>query len=459
MATKISQSRQLAYDALERIRKSDSFANDVIDKLIDGSDASLEDKAFATRIVLGVVAASGALDLVINRFVDKRGSLKGKLRTALRISTYEIIYLHKDSYAAVDQCVELAKTVQPRAAGLANAVMRRIAQSSSDFPYGDAKTDIKAYSLLHAFPEWLVDMAMREFGECDGDEFVRANNAPSPIYIHVNSLKEDEDGFSKASDLFAGSKSVEIDSEVVEGCCELTSSKLVASTSFLDLVAKGRILVSDASAQFISQLACEAVLNRFQDRPVSCLELCAGRGTKTILLQSYLKRLEERSFAKYVAIDNIEFKLRLLKTRAKEYGAKVDELICADAANLSELLGGECFELVFLDAPCSGLGTMRRHPEIRWRVTPEVIEENSILDGSLIRQAAEYVVPGGILVYATCTISDLENEQVVEHFLNSNAGKSFELIPISDKPFLRTMLREGGYDSHFCAILGREALR
>ena len=181
MTTGISESRELAYAALERIRRDGAFANDVIDKLIDSAGASNEDKAYATRLVLGVVSTSGSLDSIINKFVNKPGDIKGKLRSALRIAAYEIIYLDKDAYAAVDQCVHLTKKVQARAAGLTNAVMRKVAESKPDFPYGDPTTELESYSLFHAFPMWLVELVRSEYDGEDADEFVKACNCPSPV--------------------------------------------------------------------------------------------------------------------------------------------------------------------------------------------------------------------------------------------------------------------------------------
>lgn len=457
--TVLSDSRKLAYAALERVRRDGSFANEVIDKTIDSSQASYEDKAYATKLVLGVVSTSGSLDAVINKFVNKPGDIKGRLRSALRIAAYEIIYLEKDAYAAVDQCVKLTKSVQARAAGLANVVMRKVAESRCDFPYGNPDNDVDAYSLLHAFPQWLVELVREEYAAAEADEFVQACNCPSSVYVHVSSIKDGKKTVSELSRIDDGIKEVDVEGITVRDCFKLSSSRNVASGAFLDLVQNGNVLVSDASAQLISQLACESVVNAHAKQDYSCLELCAGRGTKTILLQSAMMSLCGGQFKRFVAIDNMEFKSKLLRARAETYNAHVDESFCGDARELADIVGDESFDLVFLDAPCSGLGTMRRHPEIRWRVTPDVISGNASLDSELLAQASKHVAESGCLVYSTCTITSKENEQVVKAFLASNEGDAFETIPINGAPFLRTKLRKDGYDAHFCSILRRKALR
>ncbi len=457
MRSKVSQSRRLAYEVLERVRRDGSFANDVIDKVIDKSCASKEDKAYSTRLSLGVVSSSGALDYVINRFLDKASSIKGKTRTALRIATYEIIYLGKDAYAAVDQCVELTKEIQPRAVGLANAVMRKVAASSLEFPYGNPETDLDAYALLHAFPEWLVRLLRSELGLKASDEFIKASNMPAPVYVHVSSLKGG-DAQNNLGCLDPNIEDVYVEGERVSSCFKLSSAKLVASNSFMQFLSCGKVLISDASAQSICEHAIKALNETCAKDKLSCLELCAGRGTKTILLQSYMKAISGSQFAEFISVDNVKFKAELLTARAKAYAAHVDKSLCLDATNLRQEAVEKRFDLVFLDAPCSGLGTLRRHPEIRWRLTPELIQRNASLDLALLYEAASLVDSGGILVYSTCTITADENCKVIQTFLESDEGKHFSPLLINGSPYFSTKLHEYGYDAHFCSILRRKAL-
>ena len=275
----------------------------------------------------------------------------------------------------------------------------------------------------------------------------------------MNSLKSAESAIKTLKNIDKDCKEVSVEGIKVANCLRLSSSKSVASKELLELVQEGSVLVSDASAQLISQLACENSNGGNGAKSLSCLEICAGRGTKTILLQSAMNRISGKQFEKYIAIDNIEFKTKLLLSRARSYGVHVDESLCGDATNLDTIIGNETFDLVFLDAPCSGLGTMRRHPEIRWRVTSDVIKENSELDYALLVDASKHVADNGCLVYSTCTITSEENEQAVSKFLATDSGNALEQVPINSKPFLRTKLRIDGYDAHFCTILRRKALR
>ncbi len=136
-ATRVSPARLAAYEALFAIEKRDAFAQDVIAKTIDESKLSVQDKAFATRLVLGVVSTKGALDLMLDKCLKSPKDVKANVRCALRIPIYEMIYLDKQTHAAVDQGVELIGYIAPKARGLANFVLRKIAQVKPSFPFGD----------------------------------------------------------------------------------------------------------------------------------------------------------------------------------------------------------------------------------------------------------------------------------------------------------------------------------
>ena len=157
------------------------------------------------------------------------------------------------------------------------------------------------------------------------------------------------------------------------------------------------------------------------------------------------------------------FKTKLLQERAEQYGAHVSEAIIGDATDLDALVGERTFDRVFIDSPCTGLGTLRRHADIRWRLRPETIAESAELDARLLESAASHVAPGGILAYATCTVTHEENADAVEAFLATEAGAAFEVVPCRNPdldielPFFSTVLEPGGPDAHFLALLRRKA--
>ena len=243
---------------------------------------------------------------------------------------------------------------------------------------------------------------------------------------------------------------VSIDGARVEGCLLASDGRALLAPAVKQLFSQGKILVSDAA----SQLVAASVLP--DAKPGSFLEIGAGRATKTILLQSDAARAYG-SQMELVALDNHDFKTRLLQERAERYGAQVDEAVCGDALALDECLPSRLFDAVFIDAPCSGLGTLRRHPEIRWRIAPADIAGFARVQLGMLQAAASHVAPGGTLAYATCTVTHEENNGVVKAFLESEAGSAFKLAPIAGKSCIATRLAPGSTDAHFAVRFARTA--
>lgn len=475
--SRASAARVKAYECLKAVRERDAFAGDLIDKIIDGSRLDAPDRAFATRLVLGVVSMRGALDAVLDSCMRSPKDVEPDVRDALRISAYEILFLGKSPHAAVDQGVELVRRVRPRAAGVANAVLRKAVRAASSFPFGDPAKDAGAYALSKGFPVWLVEKLFSDLGAEAADAFVTASNEPAPVFVGVNPLRGDtEKTVRELERLGTSVEPVVVEGVEVADCFKLGNPKSLADGRFAALASKGRVLVSDAAAQAIAQLAVASAVTAAPGRDandaaaavsagvrdaagLSCLELCAGRGTKTVLLERDAFRMTGSQFGRFVAVDNVAFKARLLSDRAKRYGLSVTESLCADALDMGGVVEKESFDLVFLDSPCSGLGTLRRHPEIRWRITPDVIDEAAALDARLIEAAASYVRPGGVLVYSTCTVTREENALVVKAFLEGASGAGFGLVPVGGRPAFATYLALGGCDAHFCAIMRRKAVR
>jgi len=191
-------------------------------------------------------------------------------------------------------------------------------------------------------------------------------------------------------------------------------------------------------------------------KPSSLLEVGAGRATKTILLQSDATRAYGSQLV-LSTLDNHAFKTRLLLERAERYGAEVAEALTGDALELDAVVGDRAFDEVFIDAPCSGLGTLRRHPEIRWRIKPADIAEFARVQLGMLQSAAPHVALGGTLAYATCTVTREENNGVVKAFLESEAGAGFKLAPVNGRSCVATRLSPGSSDAHFAVRFERIA--
>lgn len=447
-----SPARQAALRVTSIVRERDAFAQELIHKYIDSSRMSREDRAFATRLTLGVVSSYGTLDDVINRCLDRVSDINDDVRDALRISTYEIIFLKKEPHAAVSQGVELVKTIAPKASGLANAVLRRIADKAHKFPFGDPRTDIEAFARLHAFPEWLAKQALLDLGPEATRDYLAGSNEPAPLFVAINAAKADEAEVVETIVAAHGDPvAVSVNGEDIPGCYCLSEGRVLFDGRVRHMIQTGQLLVSDASSQQIARLVLT------EEKPASLLEVGAGRGTKTVLIQSDAQRRYGSQIDEYVTVDNLEFKTNITAERAEEYGIHVSESITGDATVLDDVVGERAFDVVFIDAPCSGLGTLRRHPEIRWRLNPEKIDEFAKTGLALLKSASSHVAPGGSIVFSTCTITRAENIDVVKAFLASDEGASFSLAPIGGAPCFNPALKPGSPDAHFAVRLLKAA--
>lgn len=433
--SKASPARTAALDALGQVRERKAFAQDVIAHTIDCSHMKPEDRAFATRLVLGVTSSRGVLDEVIDKFLDDPRDVSPSVRDALRLSAYEIVFLGKHPHAAVDQGVELVKSVAPPAAGLANAVLRKVVRDRADFPYGDPKTDIDALARACAFPGWLARVLVNDLGPEAAVGLMQASNEQAPVFVAVNGARDGMDivlrGFEKAGEPV---EPVSINGREIPGCLRVLDPRALLLPEAKRLLGTGRILVSDAASQFVAA----SILP--DSKPASFLEIGAGRATKTILIQGNAVRRYGSQIEDYVTLDNKEFKTKLLTKRTKEFGIHVAETLTGDALDLSAVLGERTFDAVFVDAPCSGLGTLRRHPEIRWRIGPADIIGFARTQLAMLKQAASHVAPEGTLAYATCTVTRAEDNAVVKAFLESDEGRDFSLAPIAGAACIATQL-------------------
>ncbi len=470
--SRASIARIKAYECLEIIRKRDAFAHDIIESVINTAKLDKQDRAFATKLVMGVVMMRASLNTVLDKCMRSPHDVKSNVRSALQISTYELLYLDKSPHAAIDQGVELVRFVEPKATGVANAVLRNVSRAAQAFPFGDPHQSMQAFALQEGFPLWLAEMLAHELGESPSRAFMEISNEVAPVYVAINPLLgHEKETAQEIASIDPKAHPHQIDGHTVSGCVRLDKRSSLADGRFQRLLKACDVLVSDAAAQYIVQLACAACVQTAQERKahheLSCLELCAGRGTKTILLQSELMRLVGHQFDRFIALDNVAFKVKLLQQRAHDYGAHLTRALCKDGTKLSyedvsdpkSSHKDAPFDLVFLDTPCSGLGTIRRHPEIRWRITPHAIAEDAKRDLILLKSAAKFVAEGGILAYSTCTITSQENEHAVRAFLDSEEGRAFKLIPIDGKPIFKTMLQTGSSDAHFCALLLRTGIK
>ena len=444
-----SAGRLAAYDIVSAAREREAYTHDIIEPLLSGRRLSREDRAFATMLALGVAASRGTLDEIIDRALDNPRDVKPDVRDALCISAFEIVFLGKDAYAAVDQGVELVRVIAPRAAGLANKVLRRIVHLAEDFPFGDPRSNIDALARSYAFPTWLAALLVSDIGEVAARDLMEASNGQAPVYVAVNALKAtDAEVISALGGAGAHVSPSGAGGREVPGCYLVDEPRVIADGRIRQAVAEGKLLVSDASSQAIAQIALP------DEEPSSFLEIGSGRATKTILLQSGAFRRWSAQVP-ITCVDSYAFKTRLARARTAAYGIEGVEFLTGDATCLDDLVGDRRFDAVFIDAPCSGLGTLRRHPEIRWHLSPDDIDELADVGCALLRSAASHVQPGGVITYATCTVTYAENTEVVKRFLKSSEGAPFRLSSVDGSSCFSTRVSQGSPDAHFAVRLAR----
>ena len=429
--TRLAPARRAALKLFSECRRREARARD----LLRDSDvlAALDprDRALATRLVLGTVAARGEVDRVVTSHLRSRSALEPRVRDALCIAAFEILYLETPDHVVVSQGVELVRSASKRAAGLANAVLRRVADE--DAKALDASREaldsgtftIDDLQRVGALPEWLAARVLKDLGFEPAADYARRALEPSCSSVAANLAKHSVD---EARSLLADA-GCEPEDGPVAGSFVLGNPAALNNTDF---VASCDALPCDLAAQEVV-----ATLGVTLDDQV--LEVGQGRGTKSILIAGSGARLTS------VELDPKKSALAASRTRTAGVADRV-ACVCDDGQTLERIDGA--FDLVFVDAPCSGTGTLSRHPEISWSLREGAIADLAALQLRILRASAAHVAPGGRLAYSTCSVLSEEDEHVVEAFLATPEGQTFA-------PAQAHRTEIPGADRHFLAMLSR----
>ena len=422
--------RLAAYDVLRAVRTEDAYANLVLPQALRAHRLTGRDAAFATELASGTLRRQGTYDPVIDACLD-RGRVKPRLRDVLRIGVHQLLAMRVGDHAAVSTTVDLARArTGQRDAGLVNAVLRRVAEHdlaawvSRVAP--DAVIDpVGHLAVAHSHPRWVVEELQRALGERSGElEALLAadNEAPGVVLVA-------RPGRSAREELPGEPTELSPYGVRLPG----------GDPGSVPAVAEGRAGVQDEGSQLVALALAEAQLEGGDER---WLDLCAGPGGKAALLAA----LAAGRGARLVANEPQPHRVELV--RGSLAGADgVAEVTSHDGREGPWPSGS--FDRVLVDAPCSGLGALRRRPEARWRKQPSDVVALVPLQRALLERALDLVRPGGVVVYATCSPVVAETTGVVDAVLASRDD-------VAGVPVTRQLWpHEHGTDAMFWAVLTR----
>ena len=290
----------------------------------------------------------------------------------------------------------------------------------------------KTRSLKESIPDWMDDLGVKELGEKVWATEIAAQNQPAKVILRVNTLKTNKEK------LRAILMDLNIETDFLDGHNDALVLRERANVFLTDAFKEGFFEVQDANSQLVA-----AFLDVQPGMRV--VDTCAGAGGKTLHLASLMENKGQ-----LIAMDLYESKLKQLKLRAKRNGAFNIEYKIIDSTKVIKKLA-EKADRVLIDAPCSGLGVLKRNPDAKWKLQPEFIENIKKVQAEVLESYARIVKPGGKLVYATCSILPSENQEQVNRFLTTDIGKSFTFV--EDRKILAST---SGFDGFYMALLTRK---
>lgn len=407
--------RHLACEILYQVIHQGGFSNKLMQTLVDQSTMSDVDKRFVRTLVYGVLEKSMTLDWWLEQLSSiKVKKIEPKTQLLIKLGLYQIAFLEKvPNSAAVDESVKLTKKINFRSSGFVNGILRSFIRLEGNWPYPDAKKDKRLYlSVYYSHPMWLVSHWMETYGEAQTIALLEADNQVPKISIRCNTLKTTIEKLSEA---------LEADGYVLKRHELLPEALIIESfgqtpINQLEVFKQGHFFVQDLSAMLVGRVA--------EPKPNELiLDMCAAPGGKTTHLAELMG-----NEGQVISRDVTSFKTKQIEENLDRMGITCVSLEVADALifNTSDI---EKYDKIILDAPCSGLGIIRRKPEIRYNRKFEDISALAQIQKDMLKLAAQYVKKGGALIYSTCTIDPLENDLVIDWFLENHPAFSIAPMP------------------------------
>jgi len=435
--------RGLAVKILNRVERTDAYLEKLLDNEIKNQDLSGSDKALLFEIVHGVVRWMGRLDWILSGFYKGQFSRAlPVLKNALRVALYQILFLDKvPEYAAVNEAVEFIKKFHgQKPADITNAVLRNIIKSKSSLRYPNPDEDLIGFlATYYSHPSWLVKRWIKRFERDELEQLLIANNERPTLSLRVNQLKVSKNEFQSLLE------SVNLKYTKAKFLPDFIKLQNLTNITNWQYFKQGYFSIQDES----TGLPCKLL----DARPgMRILDLCAAPGGKT----SYIADIINNN-GQIIALDKFEVRVKMLNSNFERLGITCAKTIAIDSLEYEDSL---LFDRVIADVPCSGMGTLSKKPDIKWKKQLLDIQQVTTLQYKLLCKAASLVKTGGVVVYSTCTTEPEENFELVSKFLSENSN--FKLISaagslpaevVDENGCVQTFLHRHKMDGAFAAKL------
>lgn len=395
--------REAAFKALLDIEQNGAYVNTEILKMLSEPDFEEKDKALFSALTVGVIKNKLRLDYVIKQFSKTRlKKLSLKVLIILRMGAYQILFLDKvPESAACNESVKLTKKYfNLKSTGFVNGILRNIARNSEKIVYPPRDNITEFLSVEYSFPMWICEKLVIQYGAEKAEDFMKNSNEPHGVFIRVNRLK------TSADELLNIFKTKDINAEVV-------GDDMLYITSAANLINFDEYKSGMFSIQNYSSAKAAEILEPKENETV--IDVCAAPGGKSC---AAAEKMNNRGTV--YSFDIYEHKINLIKNSAERLGISIINAEVNDGENPKKELFGKA-DRVILDAPCSGIGVIHKKPDIKWTRNSEDIAELAKLQRSLLQKSKNYLKPGGIMLYSTCTVFKEENEENIKWFLSSSS--------------------------------------
>jgi 16S rRNA (cytosine967-C5)-methyltransferase len=421
----ITPARRAAFEILRQVEEEGAHSSGLLDSF--ESRLKSDDRALCHELVLGVLRRQLWLDRVLEHVADRAvGKMDLPARIALRLGLYQLRFLSRiPASAAVNESVNLVRASRVKsAAGFVNAILRGVTREPDYDPADGVSDQVERLAIETSHPRWLIERWIAAFGVVETASLARANNnqAPTAFRLTAKSLR---DGSVEETISELEAAAVVVRSKVAPGAWRFRSDTAGLERVERNPGAQVRKLAEDGLIYFqdeASQLVAHLLRAREGDRVI---DLCAAPGSKTTHIAALVRA------ALIVAGDRDQRRTQLLRNLSYRQGVTDLNLVVHDAAGSLPFMP-ESFDRVLADVPCSGTGTLRQNPEIRWRLRPDDFAPLSLRQSRILNNAASLVRKGGTLIYSTCSVERDENELVIDRFLAEHS--EFEKLELTGSP-------------------------